>query len=60
MVNFGPEVNPPKPKSEKSIMHRTVVSQVWQTCRTAARPVWQTSHCWWWRRSAYRDICQSR
>ena len=28
LVNFDPGVSPPRPKSEKSIMHWTVVSQV--------------------------------
>ena len=39
LVNFGPGVSPPRPKSEKSIMHRTVVSQVRQTGQAVARPV---------------------
>ena len=30
LVNFGPGVSPPKPKTEKSIMHWTLVSQVRQ------------------------------
>ena len=38
LVNFGPGVSP-RPKSEKSIMHWTVVGQVRQTGRAVARPV---------------------
>ena len=32
-MNFGPGVSPPRPKSEKSIMHRMVVSQMRQTIK---------------------------
>jgi len=32
-----------------------VVSQVRQTGRAVARPVWQTGHCWLWWRSACGD-----
>jgi len=55
LVNFGPGVSPLRPKSEKLIMHWTVIRQVWQTGRAVARSVWQTGHRWWWRRSACGD-----
>ena len=54
-MNFGPGVSPPRPKSEKSILHWPVVSQVQQTGRAVARAVWQTGRRWWWRRSACGD-----
>ena len=59
LVNFGPGVNPSRPKSEKSIMHSTVVSQLRQTGRTATKHVTNCPRLAWWRRSACGDIRQS-